>query len=59
MRYFNTHGPVNETEHYVVARHALVTDLAAQISQGKYFTIFAPRQKGKTTLLQRLRDVLR
>lgn len=58
MRYFNTHGPVNENEHYVVSRKELVTDLVAQISQGKYFTIFAPRQMGKTTLLRSLRDLL-
>ncbi|MEZ4862628.1 MAG: AAA-like domain-containing protein [Caldilineaceae bacterium] len=58
MRYFNTHGPVNETEHYVVARDKLLAELVAQIENGKYFTIFAPRQMGKTTLLRRLRTVL-
>lgn len=58
MRYFNTYGPVNEIEHYVVPRSKLVTELVAQIEQGKYFTIYAPRQMGKTTLLRRLRDVL-
>lgn len=57
-RYFNTHGPVNETDHYVVTRGTLVADIAAQIARGAYFTIFAPRQMGKTTLLRRLRDVL-
>jgi hypothetical protein len=39
MRYFNTHGPVNAQEHYVVARRALVERLVGQIEQGKYFTI--------------------
>jgi hypothetical protein len=58
MRYFNTLGPVNETEHYVVPRRELITDLVAQIEQGKYFTIFAPRQMGKTTLLRRLSERL-
>ncbi|MCB0062554.1 MAG: AAA-like domain-containing protein [Caldilineaceae bacterium] len=58
-RYFNTHGPVNELEHYIVARDALVTEVAQQIVCGAYFTIFAPRQMGKTTLLRRLRDVLK
>ena len=58
MRYFNTYGPVNEIEHYVVPRSKLVAELIAQIEQGKYFTIYAPRQIGKTTLLRRLRDVL-
>lgn len=54
MRYFNTHGPVNAAEHYVVARRALVEGLVAQIEQGKYFTIYAPHQMGKTTLLRAL-----
>jgi len=58
MRYFNTYGPVNEIEHYVVPRSKLVAELVAQIEQGKYFTIYAPRQMGKTTLLRRLRDTL-
>ena len=34
MRYFNTHGPVNETEHYVVPRKELVTEIAAKIEEG-------------------------
>ncbi len=58
-RYFNTHGPVNEEEHYVVSRQALVAELAAQIAEGHYFTIYAPRQMGKTTLLRRLAATLR
>ncbi len=58
MRYFNTLGPVNETEHYVVSRHALVTDLETQIERGTYFTIYAPRQMGKTTLVRKLVDIL-
>ena len=58
MRYFNTLGPVNESEHYVVSRQALITDLVAQIEQGTYFTIYAPRQTGKTTLVRNLMKVL-
>lgn len=59
MRYFNTHGPVNVQEHYVVPRRALVEQLTTQIEQGKFFTIYAPRQMGKTTLLNNLEAVLR
>lgn len=55
MRYFNTHGPVEADKHYVVARQSLVDRLVGQIEQGKYFTIFAPRQMGKTTLLRQLK----
>jgi len=58
MRYFNIYGPVNETDHYVVPRTQLIADLMAQIERGTYFTIYAPRQVGKTTLLRRLRDIL-
>ncbi|MEM7537855.1 MAG: AAA-like domain-containing protein [Chloroflexota bacterium] len=55
-RYFNTHGPVNPTEHYVVPRQKRLNSLIAQIRRGHYFTIYAPRQMGKTTLLRNLRD---
>ncbi|ETW92887.1 MAG: hypothetical protein ETSY1_41665 [Candidatus Entotheonella factor] len=57
MRYFNTYGPVNPHEHFVVPRDTLVTDMAAQIEQGSYFTVYAPRQMGKTTLLRRLTSI--
>lgn len=58
MRYFNTHGPVEADKHYMVARQALADRLTEQIEQGKYFTIFAPRQMGKTTLLRQLEALL-
>lgn len=58
MRYFNTYGPVNTEEHYVVPRRELVDQLVTQIQCGTYFTIFAPRQVGKTTLLRALIDIV-
>ena len=58
MRYFNVYGPVNTIEHYVVPRRELVADLLAEIERGRYFTIFAPRQMGKTTLLRALHEGL-
>ena len=58
MRYFNTHGPVEIEKHYVVSRQSLVDELLTQIAEGKYFTIFAPRQMGKTTLLRTLDELL-
>lgn len=58
MRYFNTFGPIDPEKHYFVPRTALLTELLAQIDEGHYFTIFAPRQMGKTTLLRQLRDTL-
>jgi len=58
MRYFNTYGPVDETQHYIVSRRELLATLVTQIKQGSYFTIYAPRQMGKTTILQRLEKIL-
>lgn len=58
MRYFNTFGPVNTAEHYVVSRGELIADLVNKIEQGKYFTIFASRQMGKTTVLHDLEAAL-
>jgi AAA-like domain len=58
MRYFNTHGPVEIDQHYVVSRQWLLDQLSSQIDQGKYFTIFAPRQMGKTTLLRKLDEMM-
>ncbi|MEN8220276.1 MAG: AAA-like domain-containing protein [Pseudomonadota bacterium] len=58
MRYFNTYGPVNKFQHYIVSRSELLTDIVTQIEQGSYFTIYAPRQMGKTTILRQLAEVL-
>ncbi|TGO02902.1 hypothetical protein PN36_16850, partial [Candidatus Thiomargarita nelsonii] len=58
MRYFNTYGPVEETQHYIVSRSELLATLVTEIEQGSYFTIYAPRQMGKTTILQRLEKIL-
>jgi len=58
MRYFNTYGPVDETQHYIVSRRELLATLVTQIKQGSYFTIYAPRQMGKTTILRQLAKVL-
>ncbi|MEZ4866753.1 MAG: AAA-like domain-containing protein [Caldilineaceae bacterium] len=54
MRIFNTSGPCDPTKHYTVMREALVAQGQAIVEQGRYFTIFAPRQAGKTTYFQLL-----
>ncbi len=54
MRYFNTSGPCNPTEHYTVMREELVAKGKIMVDRGRYFTIFAPRQAGKTTYFQLL-----
>lgn len=56
MRRFNYTGPVYEDEHYVVKREQLYIDFKSKADEGRYFTIFAPRQMGKTTFLK---DVIR
>jgi type II secretory pathway predicted ATPase ExeA len=60
MRYFNTSGPCDPDRHYTVMREALVAKGKEMAERGRYFTIFAPRQAGKTTyfqlLLQKLRE---
>jgi hypothetical protein len=54
MRYFNTSGPCYPDEHYTVMREALVAKGQKLVERGRYFTIFAPRQAGKTTYFQLL-----
>ena len=52
MKTFNTFGPVNPQEHYVVAREAELADFIKRVKLGRYIVIFAPRQTGKTTFFQ-------
>lgn len=59
MRYFNTSGPCDPEKHYTVLREALVAQGTQWAEQGRYFTIFAPRQSGKTTYFQLLLRTLR
>jgi len=59
MRKFNTTGPCDPEKHYTVMREALVVEGTEMIEEGHYFTIFAPRQTGKTTYFQLLFRALR
>ena len=54
MREFNTSGPCDPDKHYTVMREALVATGQALVDSGRFFTIFAPRQSGKTTYFQLL-----
>ncbi|MBI3960726.1 MAG: ATP-binding protein [Chloroflexi bacterium] len=54
MRFFNTSGPCIPEEHYTLMREALVMQGQALVDNGRFFTIFAPRQSGKTTYFQLL-----
>ena len=52
MKTFNTFGPVNPEEHYVVSRTEELADFIKRVKLGRYIVIFAPRQTGKTTFFQ-------
>lgn len=54
MREFNTTGPCNPALHYTIMREALLAVGQEKVDKGKFFTIFAPRQSGKTTYCQLL-----
>lgn len=60
MKFFNTAGPVNLADHYVVdPLHRMDLDeLLMLIQQKKYFILHAPRQTGKTSMMLALRDYL-
>ncbi len=59
MRYFNTSGPCDPREHYTVMRRELIAEGVDKVSRGRYLTIFAPRQAGKTTYFKLLLAELR
>ena len=52
MRYFETRGPVNAEDNYVVARLQETADFMRRVGLGRYIVLFAPRQTGKTTFFK-------
>jgi hypothetical protein len=58
MREFNTSGPCDPALHYTVMREALMTQALKKVKKGRYFTLFAPRQVGKTTFFKLLLNKL-
>ncbi len=59
MREFNTSGPCNPKLHYTVMREALIAKGKEKVNKGRYITLFAPRQSGKTTYFQLLLEELK
>ena len=60
MRRFHSYGPVDKKHHYMVDRKDLVeTGVAHLLGEleegGHYFTIWAPRQTGKTWLMRQVK----
>lgn len=58
MRYFNTSGPNIVEEHYTLMRPELIEEGLDKIHKNRYFTIWAPRQTGKSTYFRLLADRL-
>ncbi len=60
MRRFSSYGPIDIDEHYYVPRNELLeigyTQLTGENPEkgGHYFTVWAPRQTGKTWMMQEL-----
>ncbi len=59
MRDFNTSGPNIPAQHYTIIRHGLIQKGLKLIEKDRYFTIWAPRQTGKSTYFRQLADKLR
>ena len=60
MRSFNTAGPVNATDHYLIAPLSRIDldEVLGMVRDKKYFVLHAPRQTGKTSALLALAEVL-
>ncbi len=58
MRYFNTSGPNIIEKHYTLPRTNLIERGKNLVKDERYFTIWAPRQTGKSTYFQLLATAL-
>ena len=58
MRYFNTSGPNISAQHYTIERKALIRKGMDLVEKERYFTIWAPRQTGKSTYFGQLAENL-
>jgi len=63
MRQFCSYGPVDCQEHFCVQRQALIAKGVEQLigkpeKGGHYFTIWAPRQTGKTWLMRKIKQAI-
>jgi hypothetical protein len=57
-KYFNTSGSCLPTRHYMLGRDTLVQRGMDLVRAERYFTIWAPRQTGKTTYFRLLKTKL-
>ncbi len=58
MKDFNTSGPNIPDQHYTIERTDLISKGLKLIEKERYFTIWAPRQTGKSTYFRQLADKL-
>ncbi len=61
MRRFHSYGPVDCEDHFCIQRKELIERCIAQLvgnpkKGGHYFTIWAPRQTGKTWLMRQIKE---
>jgi len=54
MKKFNTSGPNDPEKHYTIQRTDLIHEGIELIQDERYFTIWAPRQTGKSTYFRQL-----
>ncbi len=54
MREFNTSGPNIPRQHYTIERTDLIAKGIQLVEKSRYFTIWAPRQTGKSTYFRQL-----
>ena len=59
MRYFNTSGSNIPSEHYTIERTQLIEQGMDLVEKRRYFTIWAPRQTGKSTYFRFLAKELK
>ena len=59
MKTFCTEGPVEPEHNYFVSREAMLKQGLAKVDEWRYFTLFAPRQSGKSTYFQFLCETIR
>ena len=57
-RFFNTSGPCNPDKHYALFRKNLINQGIDFVKGERYFTIWAPRQTGKSTYFRLLKPEL-
>lgn len=57
-RYFNTTGPCGPQHHYMLPPTPRLPEARALIEMDRYFVLHAPRQTGKTTILDTLASEL-